>query len=129
MKRRDFLWTLSAAAMVPSNALAQGRGGTVLYDSRAVALTRIDNDASGALWVRKSDLPRINGFELKPQADFRTEHGAGLFAAGFGVIFQHCGHLYFGPLRGRCAGVAGRERGEGRGQRVNRIERLAKGVV
>ena len=48
-------------------------GGTVLYDSRAVALARIDTDASGALWVRKSDLPRINGFELKPQGACRAD--------------------------------------------------------
>jgi len=73
MKRRDVLWTLGAAAMVPSAALAQGRGGTVLYDSRAVALTRIDTDASGTLWVLKSDLPRINGFELKPQGACRAD--------------------------------------------------------
>jgi hypothetical protein len=81
MKRRDFLWTLGSAAMVPSIASAQNRGpstllragGTILYDSRAVALTRIDTDASGALWVRKSDLPRINGFEIKPQGACRAD--------------------------------------------------------
>ena len=61
--------------MVPSaDVTAQAtRGGTVLYDSRAVALTRIDTDASGALWVQKSDLPRINGFELKPQGACRAD--------------------------------------------------------
>jgi hypothetical protein len=73
MKRRDFLWTLSSAAMLPTIASAQNRGGTVLYDSRAVALTRIDTDATGALWVQKSDLPRINGFELKPQGACRAD--------------------------------------------------------
>ena len=45
----------------------------MLYDSRAVALARIDTDASGALWVRKADLPRINGFELKPQGACRED--------------------------------------------------------
>jgi hypothetical protein len=73
MKRRDFLYTLSAAAMVPSIASAQNRGATVLYDSRAVALTRVDTDATGALWVQKADLPRINGFEIKPQGACRED--------------------------------------------------------
>jgi hypothetical protein len=81
MKRRDFLWTLGATAIVPSMASAQNRGpstvlragGTVLYDSRAVALNRIDTDASGTLWVQKSDLPRINGFEIKPQGACRAD--------------------------------------------------------
>lgn len=80
MKRRNFLWTLSAA-MLPSVASAQNRGpstllragGTVLYDSRAVALARIDTDAGGALWVQKADLPRINGFEIKPQGACRAD--------------------------------------------------------
>ena len=81
MKRRDFLRTLSSAAMLPSMASAQNRGpstllragGTVLYGSRAVALPRIDTDASGTLWVQKSDLPRINGFEIKPQGACRAD--------------------------------------------------------
>jgi len=73
MKRRDFLWTLSAAAITPSVASAQNRGGTVLYDSRAVALARIDIDAGGALWVQRADLPRINGFEIKPQGACRAD--------------------------------------------------------
>ena len=80
MKRRDFLWTLGAAAMMPSVGSAQNRpatslsaGGTVLFDSRAVVLTRIETDASGALWVLKKDLPRINGFEIKPQGACRAD--------------------------------------------------------
>ena len=73
MKRRDFLWTLSSAAVLPSIASAQNRGGTVLYDSRAVALKSINVDASGALWVQKADLPRINGFEIKPQGACRAD--------------------------------------------------------
>lgn len=75
MKRRDFLRTLGATALVPSaNLTAQAtRGGTVLYDSRAVSLARVDTDASGTLWVQKNDLPRINGFELKPQGACRAD--------------------------------------------------------
>ncbi len=59
--------------MMPSVASAQSRGGTVLYDSRVVALARIDIDAGGALWVQRTDLPRINGFELKPQGACRAD--------------------------------------------------------
>ena len=73
MKRRDFLYTLSAAAMIPSAASAQNRGGTILYDSRAVTLARVDTDASGALWVQKADLRRVNGFEIKPQGACRAD--------------------------------------------------------
>lgn len=73
MKRRDFLWTLSAAAMMPSVGSAQNRGGTILYDSRAVTLKRVDTDATGALWVQKADLLRINGFEIKPQGACRAD--------------------------------------------------------
>ena len=75
MKRRDFLWTLGAAAMVPSAVSAQTRaaGGTVLYDSRAVTLNRVETDAAGALWVPKADLLKINGFEIKPQGACRAD--------------------------------------------------------
>jgi hypothetical protein len=74
MKRRDFLWTIGAATLAKTTLEAQAtRGGTVLYDSRAVALTRIDTDASGALWVQKNDLLRINGFEIKPQGACRAD--------------------------------------------------------
>ena len=81
MKRRDFLWTLSAATFAKAtvaraanmNETQAARGGTILYDSRAVALARADTDASGALWVLKKDLPRINGFEIKPQGACRAD--------------------------------------------------------
>jgi hypothetical protein len=81
MKRRDFLWTVGAATVAKATLNAQTRpatplragGGTILYDSRSVALTRVDTDAGGALWVRKGDLPRINGFEIKPQGACRAD--------------------------------------------------------
>ena len=72
MKRRDFLWTIGAASFAGQSLKAQA-GGTILYDSRSVSLNRIDVDAAGALWVQKRDLPRINGFELKPQGMCRDE--------------------------------------------------------
>ena len=74
MKRRDFLWTIGAATLAKATLDAQAtKGGTVLYDSRAVALSRIDTDASGALWVLKNDLLKINGFEIKPQGACRAD--------------------------------------------------------
>jgi hypothetical protein len=81
MKRRDFLWISAAAFAKASSSQAASmtdqvqtsRGGTVLYDSRAVALARIDTDASGALWVLKNDLLKINGFEIKPQGACRAD--------------------------------------------------------
>jgi hypothetical protein len=81
MKRRDFLWISAAAFAKASSSQAASmtdqvqtsRGGTVLYDSRAVTLARIDTDASGALWVPKNDLLKINGFEIKPQGACRAD--------------------------------------------------------
>ena len=72
MKRRDFLYTISAATFAKATLNAQA-GATILYDSRAVALARVDVDANGALWVQKKDLPRINGFEIKPQGACRAD--------------------------------------------------------
>jgi hypothetical protein len=82
MKRRDFLWTIGAASLAKTTLEGQATrgpaaslraGGTVLYDSRAVALARVDTDASGALWVPKNDLLKINGFEIKPQGACRAD--------------------------------------------------------
>jgi hypothetical protein len=77
VKRREFLKTVSAAALVPP-PLGQGQsapGATALYDGRVIALDRVSPDpAKGdALWIQKSDLPRINGFELKPQGACRED--------------------------------------------------------
>jgi hypothetical protein len=76
MNRRRFLWTIGAGAAIPSMTFAQSRtGATVLYDGRAVALDKVAIDAqpSGALWIQKTDLPRINEFELKPQGACRAD--------------------------------------------------------
>jgi hypothetical protein len=45
---------------------------TVLYDGRAIVVSRATADAD-ALWIQKSDLPNINGFELKPEGACREE--------------------------------------------------------
>jgi len=76
VERRDFLLTLGAAALMPSAAGTQApQRATVLYDGRAIALDRISPDPKqpDALWVRKTDLPRINDFELKPQGACRAD--------------------------------------------------------
>ena len=76
MQRQHFLWTLGAAALMPSGAKAQPAArATVLYDGRATALDRVSPDPKlpDALWVQKTDLPRLNGFELKPQGACRAD--------------------------------------------------------
>jgi hypothetical protein len=63
----------AGAVMLPGMATAQDSArDTVLYDGRAVVLSRAtaDNDA---LWIQRADLPSINGFELKPQGACREE--------------------------------------------------------
>jgi hypothetical protein len=82
MQRRDFLRMVGAASIAPgalevrSASAAPGTTVTVLYDDRAVALDKVRRDPKNlieALWVRKSDLPRINGFEVKPQGACRAD--------------------------------------------------------
>jgi hypothetical protein len=72
MQRRDFLKIVGAASLAPPAATA----ATVLFDDRAVALDRVGRDpkhVADALWVRRHDLPRINGFEVKPQGACRAD--------------------------------------------------------
>jgi hypothetical protein len=75
VERRDFLWTLGTAALLPSLAHAQSdMAATVIYDGRAIRLNRVGPATSGdALWILKNNLPSINGFELKPQGACRED--------------------------------------------------------
>ncbi len=77
MKRRDFLSTIGAAALIPPalGAAQASPAATVLYDGRAIALDRTSPDPArgDALWILKTDLPRINDFELKPQGACRED--------------------------------------------------------
>jgi AhpC/TSA family len=75
MERRDFLRLAgAAAAAVPSTlGAAPPRGATVLYDDAATVVDDAGPTDATALWVRKSDLPRINRFELKPQGACRDD--------------------------------------------------------
>jgi hypothetical protein len=68
--------TLGAATLMPSAARTQApQRATVLYDGRATTLDRVSPDAKqpDALWIQTKDLPRINGFELKPQGACRAD--------------------------------------------------------
>ena len=69
MDRRTFLLASGAAATVPLRAAP---AATVLYGDRSVALEKIQPDSKD-LWVRKSDLPKINDFEVKPQGACRAD--------------------------------------------------------
>jgi hypothetical protein len=82
MERRDFLRIVGAASLAPAAADAPAvappasRAATVLYDDRAIVLDRIGVDPKqtiDALWIRKRDLPRVNGFALKPQGACRAD--------------------------------------------------------
>ena len=79
MQRRDSLNIVGAAsiaAKAPAGAAQPSPAATALYDDRAVALDRVGLDPTrdaGALWIRKRDLPRVNGFELKPQGACRAD--------------------------------------------------------
>ena len=79
MQRRDFLKIVGAASITPATidaATPPSPAATVLYDDRAIALDRARVDPArdpGALWIRKSDLSRVNGFELKPQGACRAD--------------------------------------------------------
>src|SRR5882724_12400697 len=84
MHRRDFLRVLGVAPVTLSSSLSAQRqsrrqrppGATVLYNDRTVTLTDVRADPArtvNALWVRKSDLPRINEFEVKPQGACRAD--------------------------------------------------------
>jgi hypothetical protein len=78
MKRRDFLWTMSAAALASRTARGaqSSTTATVLYEGRAIALDRAASDGAGAgdaLWIRKPDLTRVNDFEVKPEGACRAD--------------------------------------------------------
>ena len=70
LNRRALL--VSAAAPVLWPARAASTGATVLYGDRAIPVEKIRPDAR-ELWVRAADLPRINGFEVKPQGACRAD--------------------------------------------------------
>jgi len=69
---------MGAASLAPSVANAASpktTDATVLFDDRATTVTvaRTDDKNPSALWIRKRDLPRVNGFEVKPQGACRAD--------------------------------------------------------
>ncbi len=66
-----------ASTAVDARAAADAPpAATVLYDDKAVILRAIGRDpkqVKEALWVKKRDLPAINGFEVKPQGACRAD--------------------------------------------------------
>ena len=69
---------MGAASIAPAIANASApkpAGATVLFDDRATPLTTIRRDPNdrSSLWIRKRDLPRVNGFEVKPQGACRAD--------------------------------------------------------
>ena len=77
MRRRDFLRITGAvAALNPITGTAQSNpAATVLFEDRSITLDKTASDSrmKDVLWVRKVDLPRINGFEIKPQGACRAD--------------------------------------------------------
>src|ERR1041385_7996229 len=82
MQRRAFLRMMSAASMAPGVVNAAGPkppAAPVLFDDRATPLTTVRPNPKDApknaatLWIRKRDLPRVNGFEVKPQGGCRAD--------------------------------------------------------
>ena len=70
MNRRRFL-QISGGTLVAVAAHLRNRA-TILYQDGAIALDQIRFGAS-ELWIRVSDLPRVNGFELTPQGACRSD--------------------------------------------------------
>lgn len=77
MKRRDFLQAIGTASLAPQvlSAAPAVPVATVLYDDRPTVLADVRADPAdpAALWVRTRDLPRVNGFEVKPQGACRAD--------------------------------------------------------
>jgi hypothetical protein len=77
MERRDFLRIVGAASLAPGlgTAAPPKTAATVLFDDRATPLTTIRRDPKdpSSLWIQKRDLPRVNGFDVKPQGACRAD--------------------------------------------------------
>ena len=69
---------MGAASIAPGLANAstpKPPAATVLFDDRATPLTtvrRVPSEPS-ALWIRKDDLHKVNGFDVKPQGACRAD--------------------------------------------------------
>jgi hypothetical protein len=77
MNRRAFLGLMGAASIAPTipDAAPSTTAATVLCDDRATPLAHVrhSRDDPASLWIRTRDLPRVNGFEVKPQGACRAD--------------------------------------------------------
>ena len=62
--RRETALLLTVLGLVPAGAVAAPV--TVLYDDQVIEVERTLADPND-LWIVPADLPRVNGFELKPE--------------------------------------------------------------
>ncbi len=62
--RRETVLLLTVLGLVPAGAAAEPV--TVLYDDQVIEVERTLADPND-LWIVPADLPRVNGFELKPE--------------------------------------------------------------
>jgi hypothetical protein len=69
MNRRAFVLTTVAAA---GAAHAKESDPVILFGDKSVALDKHRLEGS-ELWIRSADLPRVNGFEVKPQGACRAD--------------------------------------------------------
>jgi hypothetical protein len=70
MNRREFVLTSLTAA--PAVANAKEAEPVILFGDKSVTLGRHRLEGN-QLWIRSSDLPRVNGFEVKPQGACRAD--------------------------------------------------------
>jgi hypothetical protein len=70
MNRREFILASGGSAL--ACAAAAPALATVLYGDRVVEIDKTRPDPK-ELWVRATDLPRINEFEVKPQGACRAD--------------------------------------------------------
>lgn len=64
--RRETRMVVIALSLGLAPQMAAAQGATVLYDGQVVVVERTLPDPND-LWVVPEDLPRVNGFELKPE--------------------------------------------------------------
>jgi hypothetical protein len=77
MERRAFLRLAGAASIAPTMGSVEPKppDATILFEDRATPLANVHHDPkdAGALWIPKRDLPRVNGFEVKPEGACRAD--------------------------------------------------------
>ena len=70
MNRRQFALTSFAAAAASQ---AKEVEPVILYGGKSVTLDKHKLEPDNQLWIRSAELPRVNGFEVKPQGACRAD--------------------------------------------------------